>query len=118
MSVSINSNGINVLKSHFYYFSIRYKNTIRAIKDRDHEELLLASPKLPCCGAPSKHPLICNVLFMFLYANFEMTNNYTDNNKGLKVKNIPGIINRKRMVEMNVKCKLNSSNRCHLGRLV
>lgn len=29
-----------------------------------------------------------------------MTNNYTDNNKGLKVKNIPGIINRKRMVEM------------------
>ena len=36
----------------------------------------------------------------FFMQTLKMNNNYTDNNKGLKVKNIPGIINRNRMVEM------------------
>lgn len=41
-------------------------------------------------------------MFFLCFCNqtLKMTNNYTDNNKGLKVKNIPGIINRKKMVEM------------------
>lgn len=62
VSVSINSYGTMYWNHIFGCFSIR----LWVYQDRDHEELILASLKLPWCGTPSKHPIICNVLFMFL----------------------------------------------------
>lgn len=45
------------------------------------------------------------VFFLCFYIQtLKMTNNYTNSHKGLRVKNIPGKINRKRTVEME--CKL------------
>ena len=41
-------------------FLVAFPSDCEFIKDKDHEELILESPKLPCCRAPSKHPIICS----------------------------------------------------------
>lgn len=79
-------------------FLVAFPSDCEFIKDRDHEELILESPKLPCCSTLQTSN---DLLFLcFCMQTLKMTNNYTENNKGLKLKSIPGIINIKRMVEI------------------